>query len=41
MRTLAKTVNEYINELLEYRKNTFLKLRESILKTIPKDLKKK
>ena len=36
MQTIAKTVNEYLNELPEERKTTFLKLRESILKTIPK-----
>ena len=36
MQTTAKTVNEYLNELPEERKTAFLKLRESILKTIPK-----
>jgi uncharacterized protein YdhG (YjbR/CyaY superfamily) len=35
MQTTAKTVNDYLNELPEERKTTFLKLRESILKTIP------
>jgi uncharacterized protein YdhG (YjbR/CyaY superfamily) len=36
MQTTAKTVNEYLNELPEERITAFLKLRESILKTIPK-----
>ena len=36
MQSSAKTVNDYLNELPEERKSAFLKLRESILKTIPK-----
>jgi uncharacterized protein YdhG (YjbR/CyaY superfamily) len=36
MKTAAQTVKEYLNELPEERKSAFLKLRESILKTIPK-----
>ncbi len=36
MQSTAKTVGEYLNELPEERKVHFLKLRESILKTIPK-----
>src|SRR3970282_1024977 len=36
MQSTAKTVNDYINELPEERKTAFLKLRESILNTIPK-----
>ena len=36
MQSTAKTVNEYLNELPEERKAAFLKLRESILKSIPK-----
>jgi uncharacterized protein YdhG (YjbR/CyaY superfamily) len=36
MQSTATTVNEYLNELPEDRKVAFSKLRESILKTIPK-----
>ncbi len=36
MQSTAKTVNSYLNELPEERKFAFLKLRESILETIPK-----
>ena len=36
MQSTAKTVGEYLNDLPEERKVHFLKLRESILKTIPK-----
>ena len=36
MQSTAKTVNEYLNELPEERKSAFLKLRESILKNLPK-----
>lgn len=36
MKTPAKTVNDYLNELPEERKTSFLKLRESILNSIPK-----
>ena len=36
MLSTAKTVNDYLNELAEERKVSFSKLRESILKTIPK-----
>lgn len=35
MQSSAKTVSEYLNELPEERKSAFLKLRESILNTIP------
>lgn len=36
MQSTATTVNEYLNELPEDRKDGFLKLRDSILKTLPK-----
>ena len=36
MQSTAKTVNDYINELPEERQTAFLKLRESVLKNIPK-----
>lgn len=36
MESTAKTVNEYLNKLPEERKTAFLKLRESILNSIPK-----
>ena len=36
MQTKAKTVNDYLNEIPEERKTAFLKLRESILNSIPK-----
>ncbi|TRX21518.1 DUF1801 domain-containing protein [Flavobacterium franklandianum] len=36
MQLTAKTINDYLNELPEERKIAFSKLRESILKTIPK-----
>lgn len=36
MQSSAKTVNDYLNELPEERKSAFLKLRESILKNLPK-----
>ena len=36
MKSTAKTVNDYLNELPEERKSAFLKLRKSILNTIPK-----
>ena len=36
MQSSAKTVNDYLNELPEDRKAAFLKLRDSILKNIPK-----
>ena len=36
MQSKAKTVNDYLNELPEERKTAFLKLRESILNSIPK-----
>ena len=36
MQSTAKTVNDYLNELPEERKSAFLKLRNSILNTIPK-----
>ena len=36
MQSAAKTVNEYLNELPEERKEVFLKLRNSILNNIPK-----
>lgn len=36
MQSTVKTVNEYLNEIPEERKVAFLKLRESILKVIPK-----
>jgi uncharacterized protein YdhG (YjbR/CyaY superfamily) len=36
MQSTAKTVDEYLNELPEERKAAFSKLRNSILKTIPK-----
>jgi uncharacterized protein YdhG (YjbR/CyaY superfamily) len=36
MQSTAKTVNDYLNELPEERKSAFLKLRESILKNLPK-----
>lgn len=36
MQSTAKTVNDYLNELPEERKSAFLKLRESILKSLPK-----
>ena len=37
MQSTAKTVNDYLNELPEERKSAFLKLRNSILNTIPKE----
>jgi hypothetical protein len=36
MQSSAKTVNDYLNELPEERKPAFLKLRQTILSTIPK-----
>lgn len=36
MQSSAKTVNDYLNELPEERKTAFLKLRDGILKNIPK-----
>ena len=36
MQSFAKTVNEYLNELPEERKEAFLKLRNSILNNLPK-----
>jgi hypothetical protein len=36
MQSSAKTVNDYLNELPEERKTAFLKLRDSILNSIPK-----
>lgn len=36
MPSTAKTVNDYLNELPEERKEVFSKLRERILNTIPK-----
>ena len=36
MQSTAKTVNEYLNELPEERKDAFLKLRNSILNNLPK-----
>ncbi|HAH54255.1 MAG TPA: hypothetical protein DCM02_02935 [Flavobacterium sp.] len=36
MQSTAKTIEEYLNELPEERKEAFLKLRESILNNIPK-----
>lgn len=36
MQSTAKTVNEYLEELPEERKPVFLKLRNSILKNLPK-----
>ena len=36
MQSTAKTVIEYLNELPEERKEAFLKLRNSILNTLPK-----
>jgi uncharacterized protein YdhG (YjbR/CyaY superfamily) len=36
MQSTAKTVNDYLNELPEERKEAFLKLRSSILKNLPK-----
>ena len=39
MQSTAKTVEEYLNELPEERKVAFSKLRNSILKTIPKGFK--
>lgn len=36
MQSTAKTVNDYLNELPEERQTAFLKLRESVLKNIPK-----
>ena len=36
MQSSAKTVNEYLNELPEERKEAFLKLRNSILNNLPK-----
>jgi len=36
MQSTAKTVNDYLNELPEERKITFLKLRKSVLDNIPK-----
>lgn len=36
MQSTSKTVDDYLNELPEERKEAFLKLRNSILKTIPK-----
>lgn len=35
MKTPAKTVNDYLNELPEERKTAFLKLRDCILNAIP------
>lgn len=39
MPSTAKTVNDYLNELPEERKEVFSKLRERILNTIPKGFK--
>jgi uncharacterized protein YdhG (YjbR/CyaY superfamily) len=36
MQSTAKTVNDYLNELPEERKLAFLKLRNNILKNLPK-----
>lgn len=36
MQSTVKTVNEYLSELPEERKTAFLKLRDSILNTLPK-----
>ena len=36
MQSTPKTVNDYLNELPEERQTAFLKLRESVLKNIPK-----
>jgi uncharacterized protein YdhG (YjbR/CyaY superfamily) len=36
MQSTVKTVNEYLDELPEERKTAFLKLRDSILNTLPK-----
>lgn len=36
MQSTFKTVNEYLDELPEERKTAFLKLRDSILNTLPK-----
>lgn len=36
MQSTAKTVNEYLNELPEERKDAFIKLRNSILNNLPK-----
>jgi len=39
MQSTAKTVEEYLSELAEERKEDFLKLRHSILTTLPKGFK--